>query len=281
MTTTWKSTLDTDRRARGMVAGGRLATPRPTRPRWSSATTSGSSAAPTPTARSAPCSAANSASAGAGASPTNPDEGKVVAWAVERPRTCRSPGRMPPAGRPTARSTWPAAPTDRRQSEVYWAIPTTTATSRSGSTSTSSDLPAGSRGRRPSSAARTPSWSAARPTTACRLERPGQHRPAAAVLPARPRRRDRPGPHDRRRDRPAAGLPQRGRRRHRQLHPADPHRLGVRPQGADPRAVARGLRGAARPAAQPVGEVALAGVERRRARPAGRPAPRRPSRRRR
>ena len=37
--------------------------------------------------------------------------------------------------------------------------------------------------------------------------------PAGAVLPARPRRRRRPGPQDRRRDRPAARLPRRGRRR--------------------------------------------------------------------
>ena len=56
--------------------------------------------------------------------------------------------------------------------------------------------------------------------------------PQSPVLPARPGRRDGPRPQDRGRDRPAARLPERGRRRHRQLHHPDPDRLGLRPQGA-------------------------------------------------
>ncbi len=78
------------------------------------------------------------------------------------------------------------------------------------------------------------------------VERPGQHRTAQPVLPARPGRCDRPGPQDRGRDRPAARLPQRGHGRRHQLHPADPRRRRVRPQGADQALFARILHRARR-----------------------------------
>ena len=57
-------------------------------------------------------------------------------------------------------------------------------------------------------------------------------RPAAAVLPAGPARRHGAGAQARRRDRAADRLRERRDRRRRQLHPADPRRLGTRAQGA-------------------------------------------------
>ena len=102
------------------------------------------------------------------------------------------------------------------QTELYWAVPTDRrATSPNGSTSTSATCPAGARGRagRRHRPERDPRRWATTADGRRRLERPRQHRAAEPVLPARPRRGDRARPQDRGRDRPAARLPQRGRRR--------------------------------------------------------------------
>ena len=76
------------------------------------------------------------------------------------------------------------------------------------------------------------------------LQHPGEHRAGGAVLPAGPRRGDRPGAQDRRGDRPAARLPEREHHRHRRLRDLPDHRLGLRPSAAD-----RGLARAAAPRA--------------------------------
>ena len=83
--------------------------------------------------------------------------------------------------------------------------------------------------------------------------------PAAAVLPARPARRDGPGAQARRRGRAAARLPERGHRGRDQLRPPDPHRLRAT---TTRRRSARSGRGSA---------AALSGSRARRRPPAGRP----------
>ena len=69
------------------------------------------------------------------------------------------------------------------------------------------------------------------------LERSCQPGAPAAVLRPGPDRGYDPGAQDRRRRRPAARLPECRRGRHGRLHPADPDRLGIRPQGTHPRAL--------------------------------------------
>ncbi len=99
--------------------------------------------------------------------------------------------------------------------------------------------PAGraARGERRRWSAPTRSWSVARPPTAWSTSSlRAEHLTQGAVLPARPGRGDRARSQDRGRHRPAAGLPECRRGGHRQLHHRAAHRLGVRPQGAGPRA---------------------------------------------
>ena len=178
--------------------------------------------------------------------PAEPERGQAHPLGRQQPRpTCRSPGRTRRAGAPTARSTSPAATTaSGPQTELYWAVPTNDrrhprveAPGRQRPAGVGLEGAPGRRQRPEGDPRRRHDRRRRRP----RHERPGEHRAAGAVLPARPGRRDRPGAQDRRRDRPAARLSQRGRRRHRRLHPADPDRLGVRPQGADPGAHRRGI----------------------------------------
>ena len=194
------------------AAAGRRASPR------SSATTSGCTAATTRTARSAPSSAATSASRRPRASPRTPTRARSSSGPSTTRRTCRRRATTPQAGRPTGRCTSSAAPTrDGPQTRAVLVgpderrrHPRVEAPRR--------QRPAGrADGRRArSSPARTRSSSAARrPTGSGRDQPPREHRAAEPVLPARPGRRDRPGPQDRRRDRPAARLPERGRRRAR------------------------------------------------------------------
>ena len=102
------------------------------------------------------------------------------------------------AGRPTARCTSSAAPTDRaaRRGLLGPAVQRR-ATSPSGSTSTVSDLPTPADRRR--AVVSGPNAIIVGGTTSDgrrRHELSGEHRPAAAVLPARPGRRDRARPDD-------------------------------------------------------------------------------------
>ena len=156
----------------------------------------------------------------------------------------------------------------RRRRELYWAVPTTTGDLPEWKHLTSATCPCRPR-RRPRRRQRTrrdPRRRHDRIDGAGRDRASGRTPPPATVLPARPGRRDRPGPQDQGRDRPAARLPQRGRRRHGRLRPADPDRLGVRPQGADAGALRAGSSGGAaahRPAWASAGrELAFARLDR-------------------
>ena len=166
-----------------------------------------------------------------------------------RPPTCRRRARTRRAGAPTARSTSPAATTAAvRSRRSTGPSRRPTARSPSGSTSTPATCrrrPGGR--RRPSSPARTSVLVGGDDDRrhGRRLERPRQHRAAEPVLPARPRRGDRPGDEDRGRDRPAAGLPQRGRRRDGQLHHPDPDRLVAYAHKAQTRALSAACSGGA------------------------------------
>ena len=211
--------------------------------------TCGSTAGPPRTARRRPSSAASSGprrrrrrSSGS----ASPAAATDLPGAADQRRRVRGERRA---------CTSSAAPTGRRpRPSCTGRSPTRTATSPSGSTSpraTCRSRAAASPARRRvvlgPDAVLIGGETGSGPTAAAR---PGEPRPAGAVLPARPRRRNRAGAQDRRRDRPAAGLPRRERRRHRQLRDPAVRRLGVRPPGEGrgvPRLAAR--RGA--PAASP------------------------------
>ena len=216
---------------------------RPTRRPSSSATTCGCTAAATPTARSATVQRGEFGQRGRRGAAREPRRGQGDPLGRQRRRrTCRRPAPTPPAGAPTARSTWPAATTAaaRRPSSTGRSRPPT------------GDLPEWKHlaGQRPARAGlegapavdhrtRTPSSSVARR---------GRHGPLASSLRANTAPQSPffqlglvgatvPGPQDRGRDRPAARLPERRGRRHRELHHPDPDRLGVRPQGEQTRAI--------------------------------------------
>ena len=148
--------------------------------------------------------------------PANPNAGKVIRWDVNNPANLPV-ARTNASGWGANGALYLAGGNDGTgpKSEVYWAIPTT-----------DRRHPRVEAPRRHATC-RRPGLEGApavisgpdailvggetRRIDDPRLEHPRQHRAAAAVLPARAGRRDRPGPEDRGRDRPAAGLPQRGR----------------------------------------------------------------------
>ena len=125
------------------------------------------------------------------------------------------------------------------QTEMYWAVPDSTGNIPEWKHLAQSDLPESSGGLEGAAPiVLGPDAVLIGGETSRRRRRrrdPGQHRPAGAVLPARAGRGDGAGPQDRRRDRPAAGLPRGEQRRDRQLRDPAVHRLRVRPQGADGR----------------------------------------------
>ena len=124
------------------------------------------------------------------------------------------------------------------QSEVWWTTPDATGAITGWKHLSQSDLPAG--GLAGGSAVASGSFvyviGGAGSEGVTNAADPGQPGAETAVLPARrPVRPDRAGAQDRRRDRPADRLPQRGRGRHARLRAPDPHRLGHGPQGEDAR----------------------------------------------
>ena len=134
--------------------------------------------------------------------PDNPDEGKVVVWAVNPaanlPGAARRRDRLVGQRRAVPRRV--AASAEGPQRETYWAIPTNAGDIPEWKRLEVSDLPVRPLGRdRSSSPAPTRSSSAASGREGSgRDERPGQHRAAEPVLPAGPGRRHGPGPQDRR-----------------------------------------------------------------------------------
>ena len=81
------------------------------------------------------------------------------------------------------------------QTELYWAVPTTTGDIPEWKHLTSSDLPVGLEGAagRRQRAGRDPRRRRRPASTIAGHQHPGEHRAPATVLPARPGRRDRPG----------------------------------------------------------------------------------------
>ena len=255
------------------------------RPRPSSATTSGSTAAATPAARSAPSSAARSGQAGGrGPARRTPTRARSSSWASATPANLPGrPRRTPRAGRANG-AIYLVGGTDGtgpQQRALLGDPDHRRRRSRSGSTSTSATC-------------RSPASRAAPPVVIgpdaiivggttddgrrCSSSIRANIAPQAPFFRLGLRRRDGPGAHDRGRDRPAARLPERGRRGDRRLHHPDPDRLGLRPQGADHGDAVAGSsaeRGAGADAGrrrvQSAGEVALAAAQRRRAGP-GSPA---------
>ena len=168
--------------------------------------------------------------------PENPDEGKLVAWAISDAANLPArPRRTPRRWAANGASMSPAATTGPARSiaSCTGRSPTTAGDIAEWKHLDVSDLPAAATGGAPSSAGRMrSSWAGTTDGRGPAASLRGEHRAAGAVLPAGPGRGDRPGAQDRRRDRPAARLPERGRRRDGELHHPDRHRLGVRPQGA-------------------------------------------------
>ena len=162
--------------------------------RPSSATSSGSTAAATPTARPARSSAARSASPRPRACRPTRTRASSSRGTSTTPRTCRRPRRTRELGR--QRRALPRRRHRRQgpQSELYWAIPTT-----------HGDIPEWKHldVERPAEPARGRAGGHHRPERVLvggktaegvvATERPREHRAADPVLPARPGRRDGPG----------------------------------------------------------------------------------------
>ena len=149
--------------------------------------------------------------------PANPDEGKVIRWDVNNAANLPV-ARTNAAGWGANGALYLAGGNDGTgpSREVYWAIPTTAGDIPEWK-HLDGQRPAGGRSRGRRRRRQRPERGARRRDDRHRAadrERPRQHRAAEPVLPARAGRRDRARPDDRRRDRPAARLSQRGRRRH-------------------------------------------------------------------
>ena len=239
--------------------------------------------------------------------PANPDVGKLIRWDVNASANLPAP-RTNASGWAANGAIYLAGGNDGGgpQTELYWAVPTNAGDLPEWKHLAVSDLPAPLEGGAPvisgpeavivggvtarlrragrhhrAGPSGSAPWQAHRPARERRTDRarrgergrdqrPGQHLTAQPVLPARPGRGDRARHDDRGRDRPAARLSQRGRGRHGRLHPADPHRRRVRPQGPDAGAL-RPASSTARPQTRAAeaespspsaGEVALARLER-------------------
>ncbi len=185
--------------------------------------------------------------------PDNPDEGKVIRWAVNNDANLPEP-RTEASGWSANGAIYLVGGEDASgapQSQLYWAIPTTEGEIPEWKHLDVSDLPpSGLAGAAPVDP--RPGCGARRRHDRYRrahVERPRQHRPAVPVLLARHPGRHHPGTQAGRRDRPAAGVHRCGDRRDGQLRPARGHRLHVRPQGPD--------RGVLPPPAEPPPQVVL------------------------